>query len=641
MKQLTILLLSIILFSCNSNTSDLNIQNEINIIPKPASISVKEGVFSLNQKTKIFASCTESLPIANLLADAINSSLGDKLQVYQKDPDNSKNSIIFKIDPTSLIHEDSEGEAYTIQVMPKQISIVANKPQGLFYGFQTLLQLIITEEVLPVEKNKNVTHHKKESYIPCVEIIDYPRFEWRGLMLDVSRHFFSKEFVKKHLDEMAKYKFNIFHFHLSDDQGWRVEIKSLPKLTEVGAWRVPRTGKWWSYPLPYEGEEATDGGFYTQEDIKEIVQYARDRFITVVPEIDVPGHSLAAITAYPELSCTKEKYHVNSGSRFYGVDNNTLCAGQEITFDFMEKVLSEIADLFPSEYIHIGGDECFKGFWGKCESCKKRMKDNKLADVDELQSYFIKRMDKILRDNGKKLIGWDEILEGGLAPEATVMSWRGTEGGIKAAQMGHHVIMTPTYHAYIDFYQGDHLIEPETYSLLRLENCYDFEPIPPGIDKKFILGGQGNLWAESVPNERHAEYMIWPRALALSEVFWSAKESRNWDDFIRRMEFRFEYMDKNNINYSRAAFDPIISAVKDENDSLRVKLRTEIPGLDIYYTFDETNPDLYSPKYAGVPLEIPIGASQIKVNTFRSGQAVGSQINCPLNILNERIEKEQ
>lgn len=640
MKQLIISLLIPILLGCNSNTDNVYTRTQVNIIPKPTSVSVKEGVFLLNQETKILASSPESLPIANMLVDEISNSLGDKLQVYQKDLNRSGNSIIFKLDPNAVIYKDGGDEVYNLQVTPKQITIIANKPQGLFYGLQTLLQLIKPEDILPAEKDGSTTQSKKESSIPCVEILDYPRFEWRGLMLDVSRHFFSKEFVKKHINEMAKYKFNIFHFHLSDDQGWRIEIKSLPKLTEVGAWRVPRTGKWWSYPPPREGEEATDGGFYTQEDIKEIVQYAQDRFITVVPEIDVPGHSLAAITAYPELSCTKEKYYVNPGSRFYGIDNNTLCAGQEVTFDFMEKVLTEIAHLFPSEYIHIGGDECFKGFWGKCESCKRRMKDNNLTNVDELQSYFIKRMDKILRENGKKLIGWDEILEGGLAPEATVMSWRGTKGGIKAAQMGHHVIMTPTYHAYIDLYQGDPLIEPETYSLLRLENCYNFEPVPPGIDKEFILGGQGNLWAESVPNERHAEYMIWPRALALSEVFWSSKENRNWDDFIRRMEVRFEYLDKNDINYSRAAFDPIISAVKDENDSLRVKLRTEIAKLDLHYTFDETNPDLYSPKYAGVPLEIPIGASQIKVRTFRSGQPVGSQINCPLSVLNERIEKE-
>lgn len=640
MKQFIILLFSIILFSCNSKTSDSDIQRQVNIIPKPTSVSVKDGVFLLNQKTKILASSPESLPIANMLVDEINNSLGNKLQVYGKDADNANNSIIFKLDPAAIVDKDMGDGAYSMQVTPKQITIVANKPRGLFYGLQSLLQLMEPGDIPPIDKNNKVAQTKKELPIPCVEITDYPRFEWRGLMLDVSRHFFSKEFVKKHINEMAKYKFNIFHFHLSDDQGWRVEIKNLPKLTEVGAWRVPRTGKWWSYPLPREGEEATDGGFYTQEDIKEIVQYAQDRFITVVPEIDVPGHSLAAITAYPELSCTKQQYHVNPGSRFYGVDNNTLCAGQEVTFDFMEKVLTEIAGLFPSDYIHIGGDECFKGFWGKCEACKKRMKENNLADVDELQSYFIKRMDKILRDNGKKLIGWDEILEGGLAPEATVMSWRGTEGGIKAAQMGHHVIMTPTYHAYIDFYQGDHLIEPETYSLLRLENCYDFEPVPPGIEKEYILGGQGNLWAESVPNARHAEYMIWPRALALSEVFWSSRENRDWNDFIRRMEVRFGYMDKNDINYSRAAFDPIISAVKEDGDSLSVKLRTEIPGLDIYYTFDETNPDVYSPKYVGIPLEIPIGASQIKVKTFRSGQPVGSQINCPLSILDERIESK-
>jgi hexosaminidase len=640
MKELTILLIIVTIFGCNSNINNRDEQKLVNIIPEPVSITVHKGNFLLNRKTKIFAIDEEALPIAKMAAKEISYSLGNELQVRQENVKNSQNSIIFKIDTTSKIKEDTGDEVYKIQVTPKQVLIIANKPQGLFYGFQSLHQLIVYESILCEDIPNSIDYKHRELSIPCVEILDYPRFEWRGLMLDVSRHFFSKEFLKKYIDEMVKYKFNIFHLHLTDDQGWRIQTESLPKLTEVGAWRVPRTGKWWSFSPPQPGEKATYGGFYTPDDIKEIVQYAQERFVTIIPEIDIPGHSLAAIAAYPDLSCTKEKYKVNPGSRFYGIDNNTLCAGQEATFDFLEKVLTEIADLFPSRYIHIGGDECFKGFWEKCDSCKRRMDENNLADTRELQSYFIRRTEQILKKKGKKLVGWDEILEGGLAPDATVMSWRGTQGGTKAAKMGHHVIMTPNHHTYLDLYQGDPLVEPETYSSLRLEDCYNFEPVPPNVGNEYILGGQGNLWTESVPNYRHAEYMTWPRALALSEVFWSPQEKRDWDDFIRRMEFAFEYMDKNEINYSRSSFDPIISAIKTKSDSIRVKIRTEISGLDIHYSFDETNPDIYSPKYEGIPLEIPTGASQIKVRTFRSGQPVGKQINCPVSVLNERIEKE-
>jgi hexosaminidase len=463
-----------------------------------------------------------------------------------------------------------------------------------------------------------------ENDIPAIEIKDEPRFGWRGLLLDVSRHFFTIGEVKRMIDEMVVYKFNLLHLHLSDDQGWRVEIRSLPELTATGAWRVPRTGLWWDRESPAKGEKATYGGFYTQEQIKDLVQYAAERQVDILPEIDVPGHSLAAIASYPFLSSTKLNYNVNPGSKFYGIEDNSLCPGKETTFEFLDKVFTEVAELFPFEYIHIGGDECYKGFWQKCDDCQKRMKDNNLKDMNGLQSYFIKRLEKILEKHGKKLMGWDEILEGGLAPNAGVMSWRGMEGGITAAKAGHQVVMSPTQFAYLDLYQGDPAIEPPTYSMLRLKTVYDFEPVPPGVDTSYILGGQGNLWSESVPTFRHAEYMLWPRSFALAEVLWSAKPDRNWNDFIRRTEVQLTRLAHADINYATSFFDAIIKTSKNEKGNLLIQLDTEIDGLTMYYTFDNTYPDSHSPVYRpGEKLGIPKDADTFRVVTYQGGKPAG------------------
>lgn len=456
-------------------------------------------------------------------------------------------------------------------------------------------------------------------------------------MLDVSRHFFPFDFLKQYIDEMVKYKFNVFHLHLTDDQGWRIEIKGMPNLTEAGAWRVPRQGSWWSFAPPQPGEGATYGGYYTQEQIKELVKYAAERNVTIVPEIDVPAHSLALITAYPGLSCTGKQYDVNPGSRFKD-ECNVLCVANDATWAALDKIFTQVAELFPGEYIHIGGDEANRGFWGQHEADKALMQKEGIKNLAELQSYFTKKLEKLVISKGKRMIGWDEILEGGLAPEATVMSWRGMEGGIKAAQMGHHVIMSPTTHAYLDLYQGDPIIEPETYSMLRLKSCYDFEPVPNGIDKSLILGGQGNLWTESVPTGRHAEYMTWPRGFALAEVLWSPATSKNWVDFIRRMEWQFNHLDKAGVNYARSAYDAIITSVKDVKGDYLVKMTTEIPGLDIHYTFNGTNPSVHEAKYNGTPLTIPKGASQIRVRTYKDGKPAGEQINFMLSKLKERLE---
>jgi hexosaminidase len=412
----------------------------------------------------------------------------------------------------------------------------------------------------------------------------------------------------------------------------------MPDLTNTGAWRVPRTGLWWDRTPPKDGEKASYGGFYTREEIKDLVRYASERYVNILPEIEAPGHSLAAIASYPWLSSTRQKYNVNPGSKFYGIEDNSLCPGKESTFEYLDKVFTEVAELFPFDYIHIGGDECYKGFWEKCPDCRNRVKEEGLRDMKELQSYFVKRLEKILESKGKKLIGWDEILEGGLAPNAAVMSWRGMEGGIAAARAQHKVVMSPTDYAYIDFYQGDPAVEPPTYAILRLNKVYTFEPVPEGVDSSYILGGQGNLWTESVPTFRHAEYMIWPRSFALAEVFWSPKTSRDWNGFVHRTEINLQKLSHKDINYSTSFYDAIIEPSKDENGNLFILLDAEIDGISIYYTFDNTLPDHHSPLYQkGQKLTVPSDADTFRVITYRDGKAIGKLITVHLADLVKRL----
>jgi hexosaminidase len=528
-------------------------------------------------------------------------------------------------------------EGYTLESSHKHVVITANTPAGLFYGVQTLLQLLPNEIESKTAVNMTWT-------IPLVKITDYPRFSWRGMMLDVSRNFFTKDEVKLYIDQIAKYKFNTFHWHLSDDNGWRVEIRSLPKLTETGAWRVPRSGQFNQREDPKQGEAATSGGFYTQSDIKEVVQYAQDRYITILPEIDVPGHSLSAIAAYPELSCTKDPdTKVNPGSSlsqwfndgtYKMLVDNTLNPSDEKVYDFLDKVFTELATLFPNQYFHVGGDECYKEYWTKDSACVALMKKMNMTKPEELQAYFMKRVETILKSKGKKMIGWDEILEGGLAPEATVMSWRGTKGGIEAAKMGHNVVMAPTDYAYLDYQQGDPSIEPPIYGNLRLKKCYSFNPVPDGVDPKYILGGQGNLWTEQVATIRHAEYMAWPRGWALAEDFWSPDTLKNWAGFISRVEKQFERYDIEGVNYSRAIYDPVINVrIKDRH--LSIVIESEVPGLDIYYTIDGAMPGIYSPKY-NLPFEIPEGPVSVRLVTYRNGKQIGHLITLKPEDLNKR-----
>jgi hexosaminidase len=603
----------------------------IQLIPQPAEIQQSDGSFMLTKTSTIGFDSQESRKIAEMLSQKLIISTGFSIKPQQ----DKTGSIQFNLNkvPVTLIGK----EGYTLVSSPTGVIITANAPAGLFYGMQTLLQL------LPKEiESKTVINIPWT--IPSVKITDYPRFGWRGMMLDVSRNFFTKEEVKLYIDEISRYKYNTFHWHLTDDNGWRIEIKSLPKLTQVGAWRVPRFGQFGDRMAPKPGEAATVGGFYTQSDIKEIIQYAQERYVTIVPEIDVPGHSMSAIASYPELSCSKDtSIKVNPGSSFSEWFNNgtfkmridnTLNPSDEKVYEFLDKVFTEMAGLFPNPYIHVGGDECYKGFWTNDPGCQVLMKKMNMTHPEELQAYFMKRVENILKSKGKKLIGWDEILEGGIAPEATVMSWRGIKGGIEAAKMGHDVVMTPTTFVYLDYQQGEPTIEPPIYANLRLSKCYSFDPVPEGVDAKYILGGQGNLWTEQVVTLHHAEYMTWPRGWALAEDFWSPNASKNWGNFVQRVEKLFDRADIEGINYSIAIYDAIVN-VSGKDGKLTVNMDSEVPGLDIFYTIDGAMPNTYSPKYTK-PVELPEGPVTLRVATYRNGKQIGHLITLTPEMLKKR-----
>ncbi|MFZ5942309.1 MAG: beta-N-acetylhexosaminidase, partial [Bacteroidota bacterium] len=419
----------------------------------------------------------------------------------------------------------------------KTVKLTAAQPAGLFYGIQSLLQLCNGQDRV---------------VLPVVNISDAPQYGWRGLMLDECRHFFGKEFVMKLIDQMATMKLNHFHWHLTDDQGWRIQIEAWPRLTEVGAWRYDDGSKTWNYfTEPAREGEPSYGGFYTHEQIREVVAYAAARHITIVPEIEMPGHATAAIYAYPELSCKGKPWTPANKQAFEFSD--PLCAGNEKVFEIYQDVISEVVELFPSEFIHVGGDECKKDPWKTCPKCQKRMKEEHLKSVEELQSYFISRMERFIVSKGKRLIGWDEILEGGLPAEASVMSWRGYEGGIEAAGAGHDVVMSPTSFCYLDYYQGDPEKEPKAIGgFLPLEKVYSFNPMPAELKEEnhhFILGGQANVWTEYMFDAPYVEYMIFPRAFAMAEVLWTDRSLQDYNGFLERLPYRLAELKARGINY--------------------------------------------------------------------------------------------
>lgn len=437
---------------------------------------------------------------------------------------------------------------------------------------------------------------------------------------------------------MAKYKFNVLHLHLTDNQGWRLEIKQLPKLTSVGAWRVPRTGYWSGMPAPEPAEKATYGGYYSQEDIKDLVTYAQQRFVDIVPEIDLPGHSLALVASYPEISCTKTPQQVLAGDTWNAKRTNVVCVGNDSTYTKIDQIITEIAEIFPSKYIHIGGDEVTRNYWSNCTVCQNRIAKEGLKNVDELQSYFVNRVAKMVTAKGKTPIGWYETLEKGLDSNIVQMSWKDEKGAIKSSNEGKKVILTPAFLTYLDFYQGDPYLENAPFTVNRLSNSYKFNPLPAGINAKNVLGGQGSLWTEQVPNERKLQFMTWPRGLTLSENLWSTAPKLSWADFYKQIEAHLPLLTKDSTNYSNYFYDAIISAQKGQNDEVVLNIDTEVPGLAVYYSFDDTDPDNFYPKYNGQALTIPKGAKNIRVVSYRGAVQKSRIVRLPIAELKRRAK---
>ena len=579
---LTATFLLTLLISCTTKSAKVI---EPAIVPQPQSMVVEMNKhFALNGQPALHSDADKAEKALNFLDDYFHAS-GWKSHIAEKG-----NAEIKFEEKLGLADE-----GYEMSVNATGIHIRASHEKGFFYGVQSLIQLL--------PPNKHIAN------LPYLEIRDEPRFEWRGLHLDVGRHFFPKEFIKKYIDLMAFYKFNTFHWHLTEDQGWRIEIKKYPKLTEIGSQRKETILE--KNFNPYVGDGKPYGGFYTQEEIKEVVAYAQEREITIVPEIEMPGHSLAALAAYPELGCAFGPYEVGTK---WGVYDDIYCPS-EITFGFLEEVLTEVMALFPSEYIHIGGDEAPKTAWRKSQLAQDVIRREGLKDEFELQSYFIQRMEKFLNANGRQLIGWDEILEGGLAPGAAVMSWRGEAGGIEAASAEHFVVMTPNSHMYFDHYQGDSEIEPLAIGgFTPIKKVYDYEPVPSELAKehaKFVMGAQANVWTEYIKTSDHVEYMVYPRAVALSEVVWTNPENKDWNKFQEKLKYQYLLLDARDVNYHVAPPSGLKQGLT-LSDEMQLELSTPYEGAKIFYTIDGSDPNESSTEYT-VPFSIGIAAGEVQV----------------------------
>ena len=598
-------------FSCQPSSDSIVVESNqpISIIPEPAFFLSKPtgSYFTINNKTKIVI--PDQTDQWKAVAKALISKFETQgISLENGNNANLNNAIIFESSRDSMV-----SESYEMSISHQGIYIDTKDPNGAFYAVQTLLQLL-PKEIFSNEKITGV-----DWKVPHLKIGDMPRFKYRGMHLDVARHFFNVEEVKKYIDLLAMHKMNTFHWHLTEDQGWRIEIKKYPKLTEIGAYRNGTLiGHYNDEPQQYDGKRY--GGFYTQEEIKEVVQYAKERFITVIPEIELPGHAQAAIAAYPELGCTDSRVEV---LQKWGVSENVYCPKEE-TFVFLENVLKEVMDLFPGKYIHIGGDECPKTQWKESAFCQNLMKQNGLTDEMELQSYFIKRIEKFINANGKQIIGWDEILEGGLAPNATVMSWRGTEGGIEAARQGHEVVMTPTSHCYLDYYQSDHPDEPLAIGgFLPLKTVYNYEPIPEELTKeeaKYVIGTQGNVWTEYMKTFEQVEYMAYPRACAIAETAWSFPDAKNFPNFIERLVPHMERLKALDVNVANHLYE-LQTIFNPTGKSTVLKFETLASDAEIYYTIDGATPTTSSKLYIN-PIEIK-ELLTIKAQSFKQGEKVG------------------
>ncbi len=561
-----------------------SLQAQIQIIPKPQELKILNGNFIVTQEIFFDAS-----GISNNLKSYFKDYLSNQYKIKLTDKNNAKaSSIIFQIDKNYL---NTKPEAYSLSISSNKIKIVSSTEKGIFRGIQTLWQL------LPYK-----VHNAKHIKIQNCEITDWPRFSWRGLNLDCARHFMTKDFIKRYIDILAYYKFNVLHWHFTDDQGWRIEIKRYPKLTQLGAWRK-------------EADGSIYGGFYTQKDIKEIVSYAKRRFITIVPEIEMPGHCSASLAAYPENSCTGGPFDVPIT---WGVFKDVYCAGRDSTFTFLENILDEVIDLFPGKYIHIGGDEVPKDRWKKCPKCQERIKSEGLKNEEELQSYFIKRISNYLNSKGKQVIGWDEILQGGLAPGAIVESWQSFQGAVEAANLGHYTLSSPASFTYLNSSPED----------LGLRTVYSFNPIPDGLpanETKYILGGEASLWTENCPQEK-VDSQLFPRILALSEVFWTDPQNRDFKEFHSRVEKAYEDVTAHNIKYGPESKTINFStSYNKEKKEFTVNINTDQKGLTIRYTENGKEPDSSSNIYTE-PIKIDKTVN-LKIAAFRNDHAIGKQTN--------------
>lgn len=637
MKKIFTLIIApfLLLVSCDTEKVVVPV-SPIELIPNPSHIE------QTSKRAFLFSSFTtfglgentpdefkdELIKIGDMFNDKIEAPFGYRIE---KAKNGAESSILFIIDKNF----SKNGEDYSFESDSSRITIKAASPAGIFYGVQTLLQLLPSQV-----KSKTFVSDVRWS-VPAVIINDSPRMAWRGVMLDVTRHFFTVEQVKNVIDQITEYKINHLHLHLADDQGWRLEIKALPELIEKTSMRPSRIGDWWKMDDTKADEPFDYGGYYTQDDIRTIINYAKSRYVEIIPEIDVPGHSLALMVTYPEFHCTKTSKFVNIGNE-QGWEDFSLCIGNPNVMKKLEIIFKEVSELFPSEYIHIGGDECSKELWAKCPKCKKLMKEQNIKDVEGLQSYFIHGLDKYITSLGKKIIGWDEIMQGGLSPNAVVMSWRGVEGGKKAAQDGHKVIMSPNENCYLDLYKGDPAIEPRTYGKSRLKDSYNWNPVPEGVSEDLILGGQGNLWTETVTTIRHLEYCLYPNLWSLSEVFWSKQENREWNDFFSRVERHFERADFADINYAKSVYNAWVRPFTLNKDgNIYVDIVKELDDVDIYYTLDNTIPDMHAIKYDGTPFVMPGNSSKINIQTYRNGQPCGNLFRVTRDEINTRASRDK
>ncbi|WP_282038091.1 family 20 glycosylhydrolase [Saccharicrinis aurantiacus] len=566
LQFVSIILLTIVFVGCSNNSKK---DQAISLVPYPNSLEIEEGLFESKTVNINYSKAPEYKDIIELFIPKI----GEFLTIDEEASDGSINIIV---------DEKLQKEAYQLNIQGDQISIVAGNKNGFIYAFTTLLQLFDQ-------------YAAEDVAIPCMHINDSPQYSWRGMHLDVSRHFFDITFVKKMLDAMALHKLNVFHWHLTDDQGWRIEINKYPGLTEKGAWREETIiGHMAEHPKKYDGVKY--GGYYTQEEIKEVVAYADELGIMVLPEIEMPGHAVAAARAFPNLTCTGKPQPFNE----WGVSDDVFCAGNENTFHFLQDVIDEVIELFPSEYIHVGGDECPKTKWETCKKCQARMKKEGLHDEMELQSYFIKRMEKYISSKGKKLIGWDEILEGGLAEGATVMSWQGVSGGVEAASHGHDVIICPNAEVYLDHYQSNYNEPLAIAGLTTMESIYNWSPMPDSLDAKYkhhVLGAQANVWTEYMPASEQVEYMVFPRLSALSEMLWTNDEVQNFDAFTARMNQHYKRLDALNLNYRIPYPEGLLPVDVLTPVTNNVELHVPIDDAQIYYTTDGSDPKKSGKRY--------------------------------------------